>query len=1068
MVVKVPDPEKKEGFDLAAIRKRLEADERQQPWRSFEQLVGSEEFKEFLEQEFPRQASVAGALSRRDFLKLLAAPLAMAGLSACVSQPSERIMPYVEAPEAIVPGRPLFFATAMELNGYARGLLVESREGRPIKVEGNPQHPASLGATDAFAQASILGLYDPDRAQVITSSGSIRTWDSFLLIITQALDSLNAREGAGLHLLTGTISSPTLASQINALLELLPQAQWHQYDPVGRDNVREGAVLAFGEPVETRYNFEQANVILSLDNNFIFSSEPGSLNYIRQFTNRRRGLGNQAEMNRLYMVESTLSTAGGFADHRLPLQAAQVEAFTRALAAALDLEVASPAELPFVPQGWIEAVVADLQANRGTSLILAGPQQPPAVHALAHAINQSLGNIGQTVIFTDPIEANPVNQSESLHELAQALEAGQVDLLVVFDGNPVYSAPADLNFPELYRRARLSVYLGLYEDETAALSHWHIPATHYLEMWSDTRAFDGTVTIVQPLIEPLYGGRSPHELLAVLMGQTQASGYDILRQYWQEQTGLVQPEAVATGTPTSGSEVEPGTQTQTPGIPAEGSEATPGPGGETGETPQAETTITGGAGAPVDQAAINFERFWEQSLYTGMVPDSALPEREVSLRNEFISNLPAADLNQPDPDGLEIVFEPDPSVWDGRFANNAWLQELPRPVTKLTWDNAAMISPGTAERLGLKNEDMVELNYTGRSLRMPVWILPGQPDNSVAVQLGYGRRRGGRVFEGTGFNTYQLRTSDAPWFSYGLEIRPAGQRYPLATTQNHHNIEGRDLVRVGDIQQFQADPELFKHMEHHEGDLPSIYPEWEYPDHAWGMAINLSTCIGCNACVIACQAENNIPVVGKEQVMNSREMHWLRVDSYYSGHIENPEVYFQPLPCMHCEKAPCEPVCPVAATVHSSEGLNEMIYNRCVGTRYCSNNCPYKVRRFNFYQYVDENTIPLKLLHNPEVTVRSRGVMEKCTYCVQRISAARIQAKSEGRPIQDGEVITACQQACPSQAIIFGDINDETSLVRLHKEQPQNYGLLSEIGTQPRTTYLGKLRNRNPDLPVRA
>lgn len=999
-------------LDLAAIRERLAAGGKEHAWRSLNQLAENETFLEFLHNEFPRQASLAKDLSRRDFLKLMAASLSLAGLASCVPQSSERIMPYSQQPpEELVPGRPLFFATAMELDGYARGLLVENHMGRPTKVEGNPDHPASLGATDVFAQASVLNLYDPERARAITSGGQIRSWSDFQVALAQALQAQAGGQGAGLRILTGAVTSPTLASQLNALLEAYPNARWHQYDPVARDNVLEGALLAFGEPVEIRYRFDRANVVLSLDNNFILH-EPGNLRYIREFTDRRRVLEGQAEMNRLYVVESTLSNVGGFADHRLPVTAAQVGLVARELAASLGVEAGPAGEASPAPDGWVAALAADLQANQGASLILAGPQQPPEVHALALAMNAALGNIGQTVLITDPVQANPVNHNNSLADLAAGLQAGEVEVLVVLGGsNPVFTAPVDLDFAQAYAQAGFSVYLGLYADETAAVSTWHIPAAHYLEMWSDTRAFDGTVSIVQPLIEPLYGGRSPHELLAEMLGQTGATGYEIVRQFWQTELG----------------------------------------------------------------AAGDFDLFWQQALYAGMLPDSALPERQANVNPDLaglFSDAPAADSNS-----LEIVFEPDPSIWDGRFANNAWLQELPRPITKLTWDNAAMISPNTAERLELSNEDVVELHYAGRSVTAPVWVLPGQPDNSVTVHLGYGRSQGGEVQQGAGFNAYALRTSQAPWFASGLEIRKTGRRYPLATTQDHHQMEERDPVRFGDLTQFREDPTFLQHGEgpHTEGEQgvgelgeappPSLYPEWPYEGHAWGMAINLNTCIGCNACVIACQAENNIPVVGKEQVLNAREMHWLRVDSYYNGDLENPDVFFQPLPCMHCEKAPCEPVCPVAATTHSAEGINEMTYNRCIGTRYCSNNCPYKVRRFNFLQY-SEDAIPLQMLHNPEVTVRSRGVMEKCTYCVQRVNNARIQAKSEGRPIADGEVVTACAQACPAQAIVFGDINDPTSQVHQLKEQPHNYALLGELGTQPRTTYLGKLRNPNPDMPA--
>ena len=1068
----MPDKKGKKKFDLNAIRDRLASERGRRAWRSLDELTESDDFMEFLKEEFPRQATLAGALSRRDFLKLLAAPLALAGLTSCLPQPIEKIFPYNEAPEGLVPGQPLFFATAMPLDGYATGLLAESHEGRPTKLEGNPQHPASLGSTDAFSQGSILSLYDPDRAQTVSHQGSIETWDTFLSALTGSLDSLRGAQGAGLSILTGTVTSPTLAGQINSLLQQLPRAKWHQWVPVGRGNTRTGTEMAFGQTVNVTYNFKPANVILSLDNDFTFW-EPGSVRYARQFASRRKVTQSQAEMNRLYLVESSMSPLSGSADHRLPLQAGRIEAFARLVASRLGIEAGPAAEVPGVPSGWVDAVVADLQANQGASLVIAGEKQPPAVHALAHAMNQALGNAGQTVNYTAPVEANPVDQAASLRELVDDLNAGRVRLLVVLDGNPVFSAPADLKFADAFLKAGLRVYQGLYDDETAALSTWHIPSTHYLEMWSDERAFDGTVSIIQPLIEPLYSGRSPHELLAVLLGQSGATGYDILRQYWQAQMGggVAAPTAAPGATPAATGEAPaatpaataaPATPAATAAVAATAPAANPTQPATTGATPEA-TGAASTPGAAGGEASPEFEAFWRKALRQGILPDTAAPAQQVSLAADFAAaSAPPAGVN-----GLEIVFEPDHSVWDGRFANNAFLQELPRPITKLTWDNAAYISPNTAARLGLSNEDLVELRYKGRSVRGPVWIVPGQPDDSVTVHLGYGRTRGGKVLEGTGFNAYAIRTSDAPWFGSGLEIASTGDRYPLATTQDHFSMESRDIVRSGTLAQFQQDPEFFEKAAGHSGEedgQPSLYPEFQYNGHAWGMSINLNACTGCNACVIACQVENNIPVVGKDQVQNSREMHWLRVDAYFNGGLDNPQLDYQPVLCMQCEKAPCEPVCPTEATSHSSEGLNEMTYNRCVGTRYCSNNCPYKVRRFNFYQYVDENVIPLRMMKNPDVTVRNRGVMEKCTYCVQRINAARSRAEIAGQPVRDGDVIPACAQACPSRALVFGDINDEASQVRQLKEEPHNYGLLAELGTQPRTTYLAKLRNPNPSL----
>jgi molybdopterin-containing oxidoreductase family iron-sulfur binding subunit len=574
------------------------------------------------------------------------------------------------------------------------------------------------------------------------------------------------------------------------------------------------------------------------------------------------------------------------------------------------------------------------------------------------------------------------------------MQAGAVETLLVLGGNPVYTTPADVPFAEALNRVAFRAHLSLYEDETSALCHWHVPEAHYLEGWSDGRAYDGTVSIQQPLIAPLYNGRTAHEILAALLGEPRPS-YDIVREHWRQQ-----------------------------------------------------------------RPAGDFDAFWRQALHDGVMADSALPAKVPSLKGALPGAGPAAG-----PAEFELVFRADPAAWDGRFANNGWLQELPKPLTKLTWDNAALISPAAAERLGVKNEDVVELAYHSRRVKAPVWVLPGQADGAVTLHLGYGRSRAGRAGTGIGANAYALRTAAAPWGGGGLAVKKTGERYRLATTQGHHSMEGRNLVRMATLAEFAQRPDVVRGPSDHEvGHEPSLYPKHAYEGYAWGMAIDLNACTGCNACIVACQSENNSPVVGKDQVLLGREMHWMRVDRYYKGDLEDPGTVHQPVLCMQCENAPCEPVCPVGATVHSSEGLNDMVYNRCVGTRYCSNNCPYKVRHFNFLQYQDDRTASLKLVRNPNVTVRSRGVMEKCTYCVQRINEARIRAKLEDREIADGEVVTACQAVCPSQAIVFGNINDPKSRVSQLKAHPLNYGLLTELNTRPRTTYLARLRNPNPAL----
>jgi MoCo/4Fe-4S cofactor protein with predicted Tat translocation signal len=987
-------------LDFAAIRARLAALRGREYWRSLEELAQSDEFLEFLRHEFPRRATGwLDAISRRHFLKYMGASLALAGLTACTQRPEETIVPYVRQPEEIVPGKPLFFATALLLSGVATGVLVESHMGRPTKVEGNPEHPASLGATDVFAQAATLTLYDPDRAQVVTKNGQISTWNAFLEAIDSELDKLRSSQGAGLRVLTETVTSPTLATQLREVLDTYPAAKWHQYEPAGRDMVRAGTRLAFGEYVNVCYRFDKADVILTFDADFLLHM-PGSVRYARDFIAKRRVGAGQTTMNRLYVVESTPTITGTMADHRLPLRAGLIASVARVVAQALGVKVEAVEEATHVPSDWLAVLVRDLQSHRGTSLVVAGDQQPPIVQALAHAMNQALDNVGHTVVYTDPIEPNPVDQTASLRELAQDMAAGRVDTLIILGGNPAFTAPADLNFAESLLRVRLRIYWGLYEDETAALCQWHIPATHELESWSDARAYDGTISIIQPLIAPLYAGRSAHELLAVLTGHPDRTNYEIVRNYWRSQ--------------------------------------------HSGE---------------------DFEQFWRKVLHDGVMAGTALPAKSVTVDlQRQPANPPRPEPPTSEAQGLEIIFRPDPSIWDGRFANNGWLQELPKPLTKLTWDNAALISPATAERLRLTSEELVELRYRGRVVRAPILILPGHADDAVTVHLGYGRKRGGRVCTGAGFNAYALRPSDAPWFSTGLEIQKTGTWYSLARTDHHFSMEGRNLVRVGTVEQFRQDPDFVRTMDHEASQLPSLYPGYRYTGYAWGMAIDVNACIGCNACVVACQAENNSPVVGKTEVMRGREMHWLRIDRYYKGDLDNPETYHQPVLCMHCENAPCELVCPVGATAHSDEGLNDMIYNRCVGTRYCSNNCPYKVRRFNFFQYADFDTPSLKLGRNPNVTVRSRGVMEKCTYCVQRINAARIKAEEEDRQIRDGEVVTACQAACPTQAFVFGNINDPNSRVSKLKAESLNYGLLTELNTRPRTTYLARLRNPNPEI----
>jgi MoCo/4Fe-4S cofactor protein with predicted Tat translocation signal len=993
-------PSKKGKLDLDSLRAEInEASHKAGPeyWRSLEELAGSPAFQEALHREFPKGASEwVDSVSRRGFLKVMGASMALAGMTGCVRLPLEPIVPYVRQPEDVIPGRPQFYATAMTLGGYASPLLVESHLGRPTKIEGNDKHPASLGGTDIFAQAHILGLYDPDRSQSVVSMGDQRSWQSFLTAIRGPLTAQKALQGAGIRILTPTISSPTLADQLRNFLKIYPQAKWHVYEPVNRDNVLEGAKLAFGQPVETRYDFEKADVIVSLDADFLYAGFPGNVRYIRDFAKRRNPDG---KMNRLYVIESTPTTTGAKADHRIASKATGIPFAARTF---LNPPTDSAARESLRD---VLTIAEDLRSHRGASIVIAGEHQSAEAHGLAHLLNESLGNVGKTVFYTDSVDANPGNQGESIKELIADIQAGKVDLLVILGGNPAYEAPADLNFAELLKsnKVPLRVHHGLYQNETAELCHWHVNATHELESWGDARAFDGTVSIIQPLIAPLYNGKSGLEFAALLSGQSDASGYDLTRAYWRKQ-----------------------------------------------------------------HTGADFEQFWRKALHDGWIEGTAFPQKVLSSH----LNAQAYPFGLPiDKGEIVLNIRRDPTIYDGQFSNNGWLQELPKPMTKLTWDNAVLIGPKMAERLQIKVEDVVELELNGKKVTGPVWIQAGHPDNSVTVTLGYGRKRAGRVGTAQGFDAYALRTSSAPWIATGLQIRKTGETYKLASTQGYQTMDTPDgghrpLVRETTLEDYRQRPNFAAE----EGEEPApgltLYKPYPYKeeDYAWGMAIDLNSCVGCNNCMLACQSENNIAVVGKEQTVIGRHMHWIRVDAYYQGDRDNPRAFFQPVPCMQCENAPCEVVCPVGATNHTPEGLNDMVYNRCVGTRYCSNNCPYKVRRFNFLLFQDWETPQYKMMRNPDVSVRSRGVMEKCTYCVQRINERRIDAEREDRKINDTELQTACQQSCPAGAIIFGNINDPNSKVSKLKAQSRNYSLLGELNTRPRTTYLAEVSNPNPEL----
>jgi MoCo/4Fe-4S cofactor protein with predicted Tat translocation signal len=989
-------------LDLATVRERIDAANEHDAkdkvgpeyWRSLEELAGSPMFQEALHREFPKGASEwLDLVSRRGFLKVMGASLGLAGMTGCVKLPLEPIVPYVRQPEDVIPGRPQYYATAVTLGGYANPVLVESHLGRPTKIEGNDLHPASQGGTDIFTQASLLGIYDPDRSQTVTSMGDVRSWQAFLGAIRGPLTAQRALQGSGIRILTTTVTSPTLADQLRGFQKLYPQAKWHVYEPVNRDNVLEGAKMAFGQPVETRYDFTKADVIVSLDADFLYAGFPGNVKYIRDFASRRNPDGN---MNRLYAIESTPSATGAKADHRLPVRVSHIEMLAQSLTSAQGSE-------------YIDRLIADdLQTHQGASIVIAGDHLSPVVHALTHAINAKLGNVGKTVFYTDPVDANPINQAESLKELVADMQAGKVSLLIILGGNPVYDAPADLKFGEILKSGNvpLRVHHGLYQDETAELCQWHVPTTHELESWGDARAYDGTVSIIQPLIAPLYNGKSSIEFVALLSGQAEVSGYDLVRAYWQQQ-----------------------------------------------------------------HKGADFEQFWRKSLHDGWIEGTAFQPKSVTAKSASPPEAKPADAN-----AVELNIRRDPTIYDGRFSNNGWLQELPKPMTKLTWDNAILVGPKMAERLQLATKDVVDLEVDGKKVTGAVWIQAGHPDNAVTVTLGYGRRRAGRVGTEQGFNAYELRTSSNPWIVSGVKITKTGAIYELASTQGMQSMdtpdgEHRPLVREAGLEKYKKHPNFANEEEGSPAREETLYPNYDYQnfDYQWGMAIDLNKCVGCNNCILACQSENNIPVVGQHQTLLGRHMHWLRVDVYYEGDRDNPKAFFQPVPCMQCENAPCEVVCPVAATSHSTEGLNDMVYNRCVGTRYCQNNCPYKVRRFNFLLFQDWETPQYKMMRNPDVSVRSRGVMEKCTYCVQRINERRIDTETatvrEGKDVRIGdELQTACQQSCPANAIVFGNINDPNSAVSKWKAQPRNYSLLGELNTRPRTTYLAEVKNPNPEL----
>ena len=1005
------NPEQDAPMTLAAVREKLVGIKGKRYWRSIDELAGTPEFDEAVQREFPAAAQEwVDPVSRRGFMKLMGASMALAGLAGCTKQPDEPIYPYVKQPEDLILGKPMYFASAAPFVTGAVPVLVKSDQFRPIKVDGNPEHPYNMGSSDVFTQGSLLDLYDPDRSVRVTYMGEVKQWTDFADTLRHA--ATESQDGTGLYFLSATITSPTLARQWQEVQKAYPKAKLVQYDPATA-----GTALASGPTPQ--YALADADVIVSLDADFLSgSSYPGFHKLVREYAKRRKTPDN---LNRLYTIESTPTTTGMKAEHRLGLRASEIPAFAAALAQGVGVSGAQATGYSWSAeqQKFVEALAKDLKAHAGKSVVIPGLYQDPSVADLAMAMNQALGNVGKTVmVSSQPLNPVPSDQFGDFKALVSDLNAGKVNLLVILNANPIYNAPADFDFPAAFNKAKQVAHLGSHNDETGQISHWQIPAAHALESWSDARAYDGTVSIVQPMIDPLYGGKQPHDVFQALLSEPLKSAYEAVRETWQ-------------------------------------------------------TAIKG-----------DFETGWRQVLHSGWIDNTAF-DTKTSADSAIKGQVPA-----PAPkDALEIIFRPDPNVYDGRYSNVGWLQELPKPVTNLSWDNAAIVSGATLTKLGLEEDDIVELSIGGKKVKAPVIVAPGHPDNSVTVHLGYGREFAGRVGSGQGYSAYAIRPSWAPFYATGT-LKKLDGKWGVAITKSHfqdhrgkaaggestgngnNSLEGnealgeRGIIRYATLDEYKQHPGFANEGEGHEKTEmgTSLFPNWTYKDNAWGMSIDMNSCTGCNACIVSCYAENNIAVVGKQQVRIGRNMQWLRIDTYYEGDLAAPRAHFQPMLCQHCENAPCEQVCPVGATVHTPEGLNTMVYNRCVGTRYCSNNCPYKVRRFNFLLYSDFETESLKLMRNPDVSVRSRGVMEKCSYCVQRVNVAKIEADKENRPIRDGEVVTACQQACPASVITFGNLNDKNSKVAKLNEDKRMYQVIADQNTRPRTRYLAEVLNFNPEL----
>ncbi len=1013
-------------------------------WTSLEAKADPDGFRARAAAEFPHGAPGSDGLSadtthddsdrlkvdRRTFMGVAGAAGALLGLEACIRRPEDKILPFTRQPEYVVPGVSLHYATVARSGGDALGLLVTCYEGRPTKVEGNPNHPTSLGATDGYAQASILDLYDPDRSRAPAhkkdggrAEASYAEFDAaFASLAKQA----QANGGQKLRVLAQPSQSPTFLRVVQELLTKYPSAKVYYYEPISSDHRRAGLKAAIGQAADATFSYRRARTIVALDADFL-GTEPGSVRAARDFADGRRLNSPRDMMTRLYVAEPGFTVTGASADHRLRLPARDMGLYLKALGAELSAlgvlatpaangsdqaapnydalrAIVADAKLPAgVPEKWVKTVAKELAATRGQSLLVVGTRQPTSVHALAFALNHALGNFGRTIQLVPALDASVQGPVDGIAALAAELQSGAVDTLLILGGNPVLDAPANLKFGELLAKAPNSIHLGDYRDETSELTSWHVPRAHAFESWGDVRASDGTLAIQQPLIAPLWGARSDAELVALFAGIPYWRGHPLVRA-------------------TARALFAPG----------------------------------------------NFEQQWKGALHLGLVRDViaqplGVPGFDANAVADAAREI-VAPKSALGPNNLEVNFAPDPALYDGRFANNPWMLELPDPLSCISWDNAAYVAPETAKALGIANYDLVNVkDAAGNAVEIVTWVLPGQAENTLTLHLGWGRKLG-RYGSGAGFNAYPIRTTEAFGFGDGFTIEPTGRRYNVSQTQETHSMEGRPIAIDATLEEYRAQPDLAEYRSPTLSTLP-LWKEVRYEGLRWAMSIDLNACTGCNSCLVACQAENNVSSVGKEQVARGRDMYWLRLDRYFVGEDENdPQIAFQPMGCQQCEEAPCENVCPVNATAHSPEGLNDMAYNRCIGTRYCRNNCPYKVRRFNFLDFTNQVPETRRMQYNPNVSVRMRGVMEKCTYCVQRIQEAKIAARREERALRDGDVKTACQQACASGCINFGDLNDPTSKVAKLAKLDRQYKVIPEVGTQPRTSYLAKIRNPNPEM----